>query len=127
MKKLSKTQWQKRIIEAAQNLPKDIRPDDATLMQILVDVIVSEQSRLKPQNLASLVGISSSLLVRVKESFPAATHMTQSGQQVYSEADIATHLGVSIDEVRTISAKIAKEFPEEAIMTIDPDLLHRIN
>jgi hypothetical protein len=129
MKKLSKAQWQTRIIEVAQTLPKNIIPDDQSLMQLLVDIIVSEQSRLKPQNLAMLAAVAAALLERVKSAFPASTHVTESGEPVFTEAQIAVHLGISLEELHRAAAEMAEVFPDAGLVytDVDPDSLHRVN
>jgi hypothetical protein len=129
MKKLSKAEWQVRIIEVAQTLSKTVIPDDHSLMQLLVDIIVSEQSRLKPKNLAMLAAVAAALLERVKNAFPAATHITESGEPVFTEAQIAAHLGVSLEELHRAAAEMAEAFPDAGLVytDVDPDSLHRVN
>lgn len=129
MKKLSKAQWQHRIIEVAQTLPKHLLPDDKTLMQMLVDVIVSEQANLKPKNLAMLVAMSGALLERVKQAFPAATHITANGDPVFTETQIADHMGISLEELHRAAAEMQQELPnaDQLFVEIDPTSLHRVN
>ncbi len=129
MNKLSKIQWQERVIHVAKTLPKEDRPDDHVLMQLLMDVIVAEQNRVKDKNLAVLIGIAAVLLERIKTSIPAATHVTESGEPVYSEAEIADHLGVSLEEVQRVSTEIAKDPANAGLIytDVDPRSLHRVN
>lgn len=129
MKKLSKAQWQHKITEIAKHLPKDLRPDDQTIMQILVDVIVSEQSQLKPKNLAMLASMAAALLERVVSSLPPASHVLDNGKKVYTEAEIAKHLGVSLDEVQKLSKVMAQESANGELLytDVDPNSVQRIN
>ena len=129
MKKLSKAQWQERIIHLAKTLPKDIRPDDQTLLSLLMEVILAEQAHLRPQHLATLTGIAAVLLERFKTSIPAATHVTTSGEKVYTEAEVAAHLGISLEEVRRVGDEMAKDLPNDGLVyaDVDPATLHRVN
>jgi hypothetical protein len=128
---LSKAQWQHKITEIAKNLPQDLRPDDQTIAHILVDVIVSEQSKLSDKNLTMLAGLAAALLERVKSSIPAATHVLENGEKVYTEAEIAAHLGISLEEVRKLTLEMQQEqgsLNGDLVCTdVDPRSLHRIN
>lgn len=127
MQKLNKFQWTQRIEAFSHSLPKP-GPDDLTLLQMLTDVIVSEQTRLKHENLAVLAGMAAALLERFKQQMKPAKQMTTDGEPVYSEADVAAQLGISVEQLRQHAAEMAKEMPNEDLFrNVDPSTLHRVN
>lgn len=129
MKKLSKVQWQDKILDIAENMPQELSPDDQTLAQIITDMVVSEQSRLKPKNLAVLASIAAALFKRVKVSMPAATHVNEKGEKVYTAEEIAAHLGISVEEAIKQGTEMAKASPDGKLVytDVDPDTVHRLN
>jgi len=130
MKKPSKTQWQERIINLAQNLPIEIHPDDQTMMQMLTEVIIVEQARLKPNNLHMLTCIAAALLARVHANFSTPSHITENGTPVYTEKQVATHLNISLDELRRAAEEMEEESSDATklvITDIDPRKLFRVN
>jgi|GEM_PF-1383096 len=130
MNKLSKAQWRERIINLAQSLPKEIHPDDQTMMQMLTEVIIAEQARLKPNNLHMLTCIAAALLGRVQASFSTPSHITENGTPVYTEKQVATHLNISLDELRRAAEEMDQESPDATklvIADIDPRKLFRVN
>jgi hypothetical protein len=129
MKKKSRFEWQKRICDHALTLPAELRDvDDMTLASVLEDVICAEQTRMKDPNLATLVGVAAALARRHMDRLPRPSHVTAAGERVYTEAEVAAHLGVSVEEVRRRAEAIEREHPDAGITAlVDSDQLRRVN
>ncbi len=94
----SKSQWLQQLTAMTKTFPG--MPDDQAIVSLLLDIIVAEQRNLHPENLAVLCGLTAGHLARVQSTFPAPKHVDAQGKPLYTEADVAQYVGVTVGEVR---------------------------
>ena len=94
----TKPQWLAQLVELSKSSPG--LPDDLTIASLLLDVIVTEQRGLQDESLAVLCGLAAAHFGRASAALPAAQHVNAQGERIYTEADVAKHVGIPIEQVR---------------------------
>lgn len=113
---------------AALRLPEHVQPDDNTLATVLLDVIVDEQARLSDETLAVLSGVIVVLLGRGMAGL-TPRHADAEGRPLYTDEQLAAHLGVPLERVRAYCAAQIEKHGEAAgcFADIDPETLNSLN
>lgn len=120
---LTRAQWAMQMNELHKRLPKEL-PDDMTIAQLLMDVIVQEQTRVSDESLAMLVGMASACMARAMQKLPPAKYADKNGRPVYSEQDVAAFTGQTVEQARSGLAAFAKEAGVPLTPTNDVQPLH---
>jgi hypothetical protein len=105
---LSRAEWSLRINELRKSMPKQL-PGDVDIVQMLMDIIVAEQTQLADESLAVLCGLACALTERAMQSLPKPTHVDKDGTPVYSAAQIAAWTGQSHEETLRGLSEFAKQ------------------
>ncbi len=123
--RLTRAQWAERLAHLAKDVP--FAPDELSAAQLLLDVIVNEQTRISTESLAVLAGLSAAFF---RVGMPAMTprHTDAQGCPVFTEEQVAERLGVPVEEVRRRADALVKELGDEAgIRRVAPESLKSLN
>ncbi|MDR0233491.1 MAG: hypothetical protein LBI31_01580 [Zoogloeaceae bacterium] len=128
-KKLNKAQWIERILWIVQNAPAGLAevPDDLSVAQLLLEVIVAEQQKLGTDNLATLAGLAASFFSRFQGSRAAPSFVNNKGEAVYTEGDVARQLGIPVEKVRALADELIAAGAEDIYSEADPDELQALH